>query len=122
MTITTDDRCPGESESLFRPDDVHDALPLIAESKVCKAKVFDILLEREALGFGIDLVDEGIYVFEVFARRGRNVLGVYVSSRARCIGQNTTYMVDGCQSTIRSSDNAASVLQAFESLLYDGQS
>lgn len=45
MTITTDDGCTGEGESLLGSDDMHDALAVVIHAKICQAEFLDIFLE-----------------------------------------------------------------------------
>jgi hypothetical protein len=67
MTIAADDGCARESEALLWSDDVDNALSLVAESKVCQAKLFDVGLEGLALRPAVGLVNEGGDILEVLA-------------------------------------------------------
>lgn len=74
MAVAADDARAGESKALLGPDDVHNALSLVAEAKVGEAKLFDITFQGFALCPAVGFVDEGGDVLEVLARGGRNVL------------------------------------------------
>lgn len=74
VTVTADDSCAGEGETLLRTDDVDNTLALVAHAKVCETEVLDVLLEGAALEAGVVLFDELIDVLEVFAGGGGNVL------------------------------------------------
>jgi hypothetical protein len=74
VTVSTDDCCTRECETLLGADDMHDALALVTESEVCDAEVFDIVFERHALEAGVFFLDERFNVLESFARGSGDVL------------------------------------------------
>lgn len=53
----------GQSEALFRANDMNNALSLITEAEVGDAKLLDILLKGNTLCPGVVLFDEAANVF-----------------------------------------------------------
>jgi hypothetical protein len=76
VAVTADDGGGRQGKALLGANDVDDALALVAEAKVCDAKVLDILLEGDALGARVVLLDEASDVLQRFPRRRWDVLGV----------------------------------------------
>lgn len=66
VAVTADNGGAGEGEALLGANDVDDALPLVAQAKVCDAKLLDVLFERDALGPGVVFLDEARDVLEGF--------------------------------------------------------
>ena len=64
MTIPTNDGRTGESEPLFRSDDMDDPLPTISHSKVSQSEFLDIVFERSDLGARVGFLDERVDGFE----------------------------------------------------------
>jgi hypothetical protein len=96
------------------------ALSLVAQAKVCDAKVLDILLQGDTLGSRVVLLDKRGDVLEGLAGGGGDVLWRLMLVDAKIPGLDAigkTYVVSGGQSAVWSSDFSAGVLQALESLL-----
>lgn len=74
VAVAADDCGTGEGEALLGADDVDNSLPLVAQAEICDAKVFDVLLEGDALRPRIILLDEARNVLEGFPRGGGDVL------------------------------------------------
>ena len=85
MAVAAHNRCARECEALLWSDYVYDALPLVTEAEVCKAKIFDVLLERSALCSGISFLNKSFDVLEVFTCCGGDVLGQCLSSDVSCM-------------------------------------
>jgi hypothetical protein len=66
VAVAADDRRAGQREALFRANDVHYALSLVVEAKVCEVEGLDIILECHALRPRVCLVDELFRRGEVF--------------------------------------------------------
>ena len=54
----------GEGETLLGADDMDNTLSLVAQAKVCNAKLFNILLEGDTLCSGVVFFDEAPDVFQ----------------------------------------------------------
>lgn len=63
-----------ETPTLLRSNDMYDALPLIAETKVCESMSLHVILQRHALETRILLFHKLLDILEVFARGGRNIV------------------------------------------------
>ena len=74
VAVATDHCSAWQGETLFRTDDVDNALPVVTHSKVCKTKGLDVLFKGLALRTRILLLNELGDVLEIFPGRGRNVL------------------------------------------------
>lgn len=84
VRVTADDGRPGQSEALFRSDDVDNTLSCVADAEVCNAEVFYVALERDGLLSGGGLFDEGLDGLEVLTGGGGDIL--YQSSqRMLCV-------------------------------------
>ena len=74
MAVPADNRRARKGESLLRSDNVHDPLSFVAQAKVSKAELFDVLLQRLTLYPGVGLLDEFGDVFEVLSWGSRDIL------------------------------------------------
>ena len=74
VAVAADDGGAGEGEALLGANDMDNALSLVAQAKVCDAKVLDVLLEGDALRPRIILLDEARNVLEGFSGGGGDVL------------------------------------------------
>lgn len=60
MTVSTDHRRSGQSEPLFRSDDVYDPLSPIAHPEIGQAELFHIVFEGSDLGPRVGFFDKGV--------------------------------------------------------------
>ena len=74
VAVAADDGGAGEGKALLGANDMDNALSLVAQAKVCDAKVLDVLLEGDALRPRIILLDEARNVLEGFPGGGGDVL------------------------------------------------
>jgi hypothetical protein len=88
VAVTTDNGGTWQSETLLRANDVDNSLSLVAEAKVCEAKILDVLLESDALYPRVILLNEARNVLQRFPGGGGDVLRVTVSSE---IGSGCRY-------------------------------
>lgn len=74
VAVATDDGSGGQSKALFRANDVDNTLALVAQAKICDAKVLYIFLEGNALCARVVFLDESSNILESFSGRSWNVL------------------------------------------------
>jgi hypothetical protein len=70
MTISTNNRRSGQSEPLFRSDDVYNPLSSIPHPEIGQAKLFHIVFEGSDLGPRVGFFDKGVDRFERFSGDG----------------------------------------------------
>ena len=74
MTVATNDSGPGQCKSLLGTDDMDNALAFIFQSEIRQPKSLDVILQRDALGAGVCLLDKGSGAFKKLSRGRRNIL------------------------------------------------
>jgi hypothetical protein len=74
VAVTADHGRAGQGEALLGADDVDDALPLVAQAKVCDAELLNVLLERYALCPRVVFLDEACNILERFPRGCGDIL------------------------------------------------
>jgi hypothetical protein len=66
VTVTADDSCAGQGETLLGSNDVDNTLALVTHTEVGQAEVFHILLQSRALETRVVLLDKFLGILEVF--------------------------------------------------------
>lgn len=84
MAVAANDCSAGQSETLLRTDDMHNALSLVSHAKVREVELLNIVFESDALRARVGFLDEAGDIFEVVAGCCRDILKSYEC--CACIG------------------------------------